>query len=109
MAFDGSRRADHQPLDFGWLKKLALPTAELIAEAQTDGAGTTHRYAFVPLPVVRIQFSPRVGEVLSVDLHKPRVLSDTERPIISCESGQVVSRGVAMQVKRKLIGRREGV
>ena len=26
-----------------------LPSAELIAEAQTDGAGTTHRYGFVPL------------------------------------------------------------
>ena len=95
--------ADHQPLDFGWLKQLTLPTAELIAEAQTDGSGTTHRYGFVPLPVVRIQLRPRVGQVLSVDLHEPRVLSDTERPIISCECRQVISSGVALQVKRKLL------
>ena len=38
-----------------------LPTAELIAEAQTDGAGTIHCYAFVPLPVARIQFGSCVG------------------------------------------------
>jgi hypothetical protein len=39
----------------------SLSSAELIAEAQTDGAGTTYRYPFVPLPVVRIQFGPPVG------------------------------------------------
>jgi len=43
---------DRAPVGHGVL--IWLPIAELIAEAQTDGAGTTHRYAFVPLPVVRI-------------------------------------------------------
>src|SRR5438105_15320317 len=66
-------------------QRLALATAELIAEVQADGSRTTDRYGFVPLRVVSIQFSPRVGQVLCVDLHEPRVLSHTERRIICCE------------------------
>src|ERR1700722_14251794 len=87
--------------------ELTLPSAELIAETQTDGARTIHRYGFVPLRVVRIEFGPRVGQILSVDLHEPRVLSATDRPFISCESGQVISSGVALRVGQ-LIGRRDG-
>jgi hypothetical protein len=52
-----------------------LPTVELIAEAYTDGAGAIHRYTLVPLRVVRVELGPRVGQVLSVDLYEPRVLS----------------------------------
>src|ERR1700721_1518472 len=82
-----------------------LPTTELIAEAQSDGTRTTHRDGFVPLRVVRIEFGPRVGQILSVDLHEPLVLSDTERPIISCESGQVIRSGVALRGGRLFGGR----
>jgi hypothetical protein len=42
-------------------RRLALAAAKFISQAQADGSGTTHRYAFVPLRVVRIQFSARVG------------------------------------------------
>ena len=89
-------RGDHPPLDFGWLKKLTLRAVEPIAEAQPDGSGTTHRYAFVPLPVVRIQLRPRVGQVLSVDLHEPRVFCDTERAVVGCERRQIISSRVAL-------------
>ena len=88
---------------------LALTADEPVAEAQSDGSGTVHRYRFVVLPVVRKQLSPRVGQVLSVNLHQPRVLSDTECRIIGCERGQVIGSEVALQVTRKLIGRSEGV
>jgi hypothetical protein len=76
---------------------------------QTDGSGTTHRYGFVPLPVVRIQLRPRIGQILSIDLHDPRVLSHTKRRIISCIRRQVISSGVALQVKQQGIGLSEGV
>jgi hypothetical protein len=103
--------ASMRSLQSGWalMAELALPSAELIAEAQINGAGTTHRDGFVKLRVVCVQFGPRVGKVLAVDLHEPRVLSETERPIISCEGRQVLSNGVALLVKRKVIGRSEGV
>src|ERR1700722_8020991 len=99
-----SRQSTMRPVVDG--REGQLPTTELIAEAQTDGTRTTHRDGFVPLRVVRIEFGPRVGQILSVDLHEPRVLSDTDRPIISCESGQVISSGVALRVGQ-LIGRSE--
>src|SRR5258708_11819047 len=51
--------------------QITLPTGELIAQSQPDGSGPTHRDAFVPLRVVRIEFGPRVGQILSVDLHEP--------------------------------------
>lgn len=38
-----------------------LATADLVTYAQTDGSGTTHRYCFVILPVVRIELRPRVS------------------------------------------------
>src|SRR5258708_7886554 len=41
-----------------------LATAELITQAQADGARSTHPYGFVPLRVVCILLSPRVGKVL---------------------------------------------
>lgn len=65
---------------------ITLPTGELIADVQPNGSGPTHRDGFVPLRVVRIEFGPRVGQILSVDLREPRVLSDTERRIIRCET-----------------------
>src|SRR5260370_20028721 len=81
------------------LDELALPTSELIAESQRDSSGPTHRDGFVPLRVVRIEFGPCVAQIFSVDLDEPRVLSDTERPIVRCESGQVVSNRVVLQVR----------
>ena len=89
------------------IAELTLPTAELIGETQTDGARTTHRYGFVPLGVVRIELGARVGEILSVELHAPPALSETERRIIRGECGQIISRGVALQVMRQIKCRRE--
>jgi hypothetical protein len=86
------------------MPEQTLLTAQLIAVAQTDGSGAIHRYGFVPLGVVRIELGPHVGQILSVCLHEPRVLSDTERRIIRCESGQFISNGVALQIERKPIG-----
>lgn len=90
-------------------EELTLPAVKPIAEAQPHGSGTTYRYGSVPLRVVRIQLGPRVSQVLSVELHEPCVLCDTERRIICGESGQIIRSGVALQVKRKLIGPREGM
>src|ERR1017187_1009315 len=100
-------RADHQPLDFGWLKKLTLPAVELIAEAQTDGSGAIHRDRFVPQAVVREELGARVGQILSVELYEPTVLTRTERRIVGSEGRQVVSDGFALQVEREPIRGRE--
>ena len=82
---------------------LAVKPGEIVALVGPSGAGKSSL-----LHIAGLLEAPTSGEIYIEGVAVSR-LSDTERTIIRCESGKVISNGVALQVKRKLIGCSEGV